>query len=198
MAISLLLSFLFSSLFWVYEVYQVGGFQVGAKVNVCSILPCFWGFHLDHFFPSIWKYMFSFYMCEIKSTHLDKFLTEVCVCFNFSFNHWSLVPGNGHPVFLVQFVLCCRLLGTISNIGDCFILVLWSITQEKEQQESLALEELELQKKAILTESENKLRVLQQEAETYRTVSLNNIQVPELWNYLYLKTIVLSPVSLNL
>lgn len=127
MAISLLLSFLFSSLFWVYEVYQVGGFQVGAKVNVCSILPCFWGFHLDHFFPSIWKYMFSFYMCEIKSTHLDKFLTEVCVCFNFSFNHWSLVPGNGHPVFLVQFVLCCRLLGTISNIGDCFILVLWSL-----------------------------------------------------------------------
>lgn len=72
------------------------------------------------------------------------------------------------------------------------------ITQEKEQQESLALEELELQKKAILTESENKLRILQQEAETYRTVSLNNIQVPELWNYLYLKTIVLSPVSLNL
>ncbi|XP_045153442.1 golgin subfamily A member 4 isoform X3 [Echinops telfairi] len=43
------------------------------------------------------------------------------------------------------------------------------ITQEKEQQESLALEELELQKKAILAESENKLRELQQEAETYRT-----------------------------
>ncbi|XP_057562895.1 golgin subfamily A member 4 isoform X2 [Hippopotamus amphibius kiboko] len=43
------------------------------------------------------------------------------------------------------------------------------ITQEKEQQGSLALEELELQKKAILTESENKLRDLQQEAETYRT-----------------------------
>ncbi|XP_037703191.1 golgin subfamily A member 4 isoform X3 [Choloepus didactylus] len=43
------------------------------------------------------------------------------------------------------------------------------ITQEKEQQESLALEELELQKKAILKESENKLRDLQQEAETYRT-----------------------------
>ncbi|KAG8521498.1 Golgin subfamily A member 4, partial [Galemys pyrenaicus] len=43
------------------------------------------------------------------------------------------------------------------------------ITQEKEQQEYLALEELELQKKAILTESENKLQDLQQEAETYRT-----------------------------
>ncbi|EPQ14460.1 Golgin subfamily A member 4 [Myotis brandtii] len=43
------------------------------------------------------------------------------------------------------------------------------ITQEKEQQESLALEELELQKKAILTESENKLQDIQQEAETYRT-----------------------------
>ncbi|XP_023575543.1 golgin subfamily A member 4 isoform X2 [Octodon degus] len=43
------------------------------------------------------------------------------------------------------------------------------ITQEKELQESLALEELELQKKAILIESENKLQDLQQEAETYRT-----------------------------
>lgn len=53
------------------------------------------------------------------------------------------------------------------------------ITQEKEQQESLALEELELQKKAILAESENKLRDVQQEAETYRTVSLSNIHVPE-------------------
>lgn len=54
------------------------------------------------------------------------------------------------------------------------------ITQEKEQQESLALEELELQKKAILTENENKLQDIQQEAETYRTVSLYDIQVPEL------------------
>ena len=52
------------------------------------------------------------------------------------------------------------------------------ISQEKEQQESLALEELELQKKAILTESENKLRDAQQEAETYRTVSLCGIQAP--------------------
>ncbi|EHB02575.1 Golgin subfamily A member 4 [Heterocephalus glaber] len=43
------------------------------------------------------------------------------------------------------------------------------ITQEKEQQESLVLEELELKKKAILIESENKLQDLQQEAETYRT-----------------------------
>ena len=59
------------------------------------------------------------------------------------------------------------------------------ITQEKDQQESLALEELELQKKAILTESENKLRALKQEAETYRTVSLNTIQGPGLWGYLY-------------
>ena len=59
------------------------------------------------------------------------------------------------------------------------------ITQEKEQQESLALEELELQKKAILTESESKVRDLQQEAETYRTVSLNIIQGPSLWDYLY-------------
>ncbi|XP_068940409.1 golgin subfamily A member 4 isoform X3 [Petaurus breviceps papuanus] len=42
-------------------------------------------------------------------------------------------------------------------------------TREKEQQESLALEELELQKKALLLESENKLRGLQEEAETYRT-----------------------------
>lgn len=72
------------------------------------------------------------------------------------------------------------------------------ITQEKEQQESLALEELELQKKAILTESENKLRDLQQEAETYRTVSLSNISVPKLWNYLYLETTVVSPVNIKL
>ncbi|KAM8758237.1 golgin subfamily A member 4 isoform 2-T2 [Rhynchonycteris naso] len=43
------------------------------------------------------------------------------------------------------------------------------ITQEKEQQEALALEELELQKEAVLAESENKLRGAQQEAETYRT-----------------------------
>ncbi|XP_038628098.1 golgin subfamily A member 4 isoform X2 [Tachyglossus aculeatus] len=41
--------------------------------------------------------------------------------------------------------------------------------QEKEQQGSLALEELELQKKAIISESENKLQNLRQEAETYRT-----------------------------
>lgn len=61
------------------------------------------------------------------------------------------------------------------------------ITQEKEQQESLALEELELQKKAILTESENKLRDLQQEAETYRTVSVNNNQALGLCNHLYVK-----------
>lgn len=72
------------------------------------------------------------------------------------------------------------------------------ITQEKEQQESLALEELELQKKAILMESENKLRDLQQEAETYRTVSLNNTQVPELWNYLCIETIIISPVNIKL
>lgn len=61
------------------------------------------------------------------------------------------------------------------------------ITQEKEQQESLALEELELQKKAILTESENKLRDLQQEAETYRTVSVNNNQALGLCNHMYVK-----------
>lgn len=72
------------------------------------------------------------------------------------------------------------------------------ITQEKEQQESLALEELELQKKAILMESENKLRDLQQEAETYRTVSINNIRVPVLWNYLYIETSVISLVSVKL
>lgn len=72
------------------------------------------------------------------------------------------------------------------------------ITQEKEQQESLALEELELQKKAILTESENKLRDLQQEAETYRTVSLSNVLVPELWNYLQGETVVIPPVSMEL
>ncbi|CAH6777529.1 Golga4 [Phodopus roborovskii] len=43
------------------------------------------------------------------------------------------------------------------------------LTQEKEQQGSLALEELELQKKAILSESENKLQELGREAEAYRT-----------------------------
>nr|XP_044992234.1 golgin subfamily A member 4 isoform X5 [Jaculus jaculus] len=43
------------------------------------------------------------------------------------------------------------------------------LIQEKEQQGSLALEELELQKKAILVESENKLLELQQETEAYRT-----------------------------
>lgn len=57
------------------------------------------------------------------------------------------------------------------------------ITQEKEQQNSLALEELELQKKAILIENENKLQDLQQETEIYRTVSLNIIQVPQLVTY---------------
>lgn len=72
------------------------------------------------------------------------------------------------------------------------------ITQEKEEQESLALEELELQKKAILTESENKLWDLQQEAETYRTVSLNTLQVPQLWNCLYRKTVVISAVNIRL
>ncbi|XP_069898513.1 golgin subfamily A member 4 isoform X2 [Dipodomys merriami] len=43
------------------------------------------------------------------------------------------------------------------------------ITQEKECQEALALEELELQKQAVLTESENKLKDLQQEVQTYKT-----------------------------
>ncbi|XP_072454999.1 golgin subfamily A member 4 isoform X2 [Notamacropus eugenii] len=42
-------------------------------------------------------------------------------------------------------------------------------TSQEKEQESLALEELELQKKALLLESENKLRDLQQETETYRT-----------------------------
>lgn len=67
------------------------------------------------------------------------------------------------------------------------------ITQEKEQQESLALEELELQKKAIRTESENKLQDIQKEAETYRTVSLYTIQIPELQLVDY-ENYVLSPV----
>lgn len=44
-------------------------------------------------------------------------------------------------------------------------------TQEKEQQESLALEELELQKKAIQLECDKKLEDMQQEIETYKTVS---------------------------
>ncbi|XP_049622321.1 golgin subfamily A member 4-like isoform X2 [Suncus etruscus] len=43
------------------------------------------------------------------------------------------------------------------------------ITQAKEQQELLAREELELQKKAIFAEGENKLRDLHQEVEAYRT-----------------------------
>uniref|UniRef100_A0A8C3HIH7 Golgin A4 n=1 Tax=Chrysemys picta bellii TaxID=8478 RepID=A0A8C3HIH7_CHRPI len=41
--------------------------------------------------------------------------------------------------------------------------------QEKEQQESLALEELELQKKAIQSECEKKLQDMQQEIQTSRT-----------------------------
>ncbi|XP_030407163.1 golgin subfamily A member 4 isoform X6 [Gopherus evgoodei] len=41
--------------------------------------------------------------------------------------------------------------------------------QEKEQQESLALEELELQKKAIQSECEKKLQDMQQEIQTART-----------------------------
>lgn len=48
------------------------------------------------------------------------------VCFNFNLDHEGLVPGNGHPVFSVQFMFCFRVLGTISNIRDGFILVLWS------------------------------------------------------------------------
>lgn len=43
--------------------------------------------------------------------------------------------------------------------------------QEKEQQESLALEELELQKKAVQSECEKKLQDMQQEIQTSRTVS---------------------------
>lgn len=53
------------------------------------------------------------------------------------------------------------------------------LTQEKEQQESLALEELELQKKAILSENENKLQELGREAEAYRTVSSCAVWAPE-------------------
>lgn len=54
------------------------------------------------------------------------------------------------------------------------------LIQEKEQQDSLALEELELQKKAILSESENKLQELGREAEVYRTVSSRAIWAPVL------------------
>ncbi|XP_053116106.1 golgin subfamily A member 4 isoform X2 [Hemicordylus capensis] len=43
------------------------------------------------------------------------------------------------------------------------------ILKEKEHQESLALEELELQKKAIQLESDKKLEDMQQEVETFRT-----------------------------
>lgn len=43
--------------------------------------------------------------------------------------------------------------------------------QEQEQQESLALEELELQKKAIQSECDKKVQMMHQEVETCRTVS---------------------------
>nr|XP_033786445.1 golgin subfamily A member 4 isoform X2 [Geotrypetes seraphini] len=43
------------------------------------------------------------------------------------------------------------------------------IIQEKEQQSSLALEELELQKKAMQSQNENQLQDFQQELETFRT-----------------------------
>lgn len=43
--------------------------------------------------------------------------------------------------------------------------------QEQEQQESLALEELELQKKAIQAECDKKLQEMHQEVEASRTVS---------------------------
>lgn len=43
--------------------------------------------------------------------------------------------------------------------------------QEREQQESLALEELELQKKAIQSECDKKVQEMHQEVETCRTVS---------------------------
>lgn len=59
----------------------------------------------------------------------------------------------------------------------------WFLTQEKclsehlqtikdkEQQEALALEELELQKKALQLECDKRLEAMQQEVETFRTVS---------------------------
>lgn len=42
--------------------------------------------------------------------------------------------------------------------------------QDKEQQALLALEEMELQKKAIQTQTENQLQEMQQELEECRTV----------------------------
>lgn len=44
--------------------------------------------------------------------------------------------------------------------------------QEKEQQAALALEELELQKVAIQSQNENRVQELQQELETFSTVSV--------------------------
>lgn len=49
--------------------------------------------------------------------------------------------------------------------------------QEQEQQESLALEELELQKKAIQSECDKKVQKMHQEVETFRTVSKDSKRV---------------------
>lgn len=49
--------------------------------------------------------------------------------------------------------------------------------EEKEQQESLALEELELQKKAIQSECDKKVQKMHQEVETFRTVSKDSKRV---------------------
>lgn len=48
------------------------------------------------------------------------------------------------------------------------------MTKEREQQASLALEDAELQKTAIITEADNKVKEIQLELETARTVSLSN------------------------
>lgn len=49
--------------------------------------------------------------------------------------------------------------------------------QEKEQQESLALEELELQKKAIQSECDKKVEKMHEEIESCRTVSKDSNRV---------------------
>lgn len=59
--------------------------------------------------------------------------------------------------------------------------------QEKEQQESLALEELELQKKAIQSECDKKVEKMQEEVETFRTVSKysNRVNVCHCLQYVF-------------
>lgn len=77
---------------------------------MCSVLSCFQGFHLDHFFLS-WKYIFfSVSVCNKKHPPGQVFNRNIC----------QEMDIQSFQCTLLYF----RLLGTIFNIGNYFVLVL--------------------------------------------------------------------------